>query len=190
MFDTGAYGRIRVWESKGRDSGARHVIGNGNMLMYCLGPNIESGYGCCYSSPPFFNMEILGDWRCAARRRRGTAVWDYEVTRDGQLCARFTDVMHPGKQLFIRRFETDEELTFRLKPEKQIEGIFRQSWLRRPEGAAPAAASDIKMLPKLRRMIRDKGIDIDDLIAFCGKDRVTEQDIADYEAARAGGRLG
>ena len=56
--------------------------------------------------------------------------------------------------------------------------------------AAPAAASDIKMLPKLRRMIRDKGIDIDDLIAFCGKDRVTEQDIADYEAARAGGRLG
>ena len=51
--------------------------------------------------------------------------------------------------------------------------------------AAQPAPSDIKMLPKLRRMIRDKGIDINELITFCGKTRITEQDISDYEAARA-----
>ena len=51
--------------------------------------------------------------------------------------------------------------------------------------AAPPSASNIKMAPKLRRMIQDKGIVINDLIAFCGKTRITEQDILDYVAGKA-----
>jgi len=61
-----------------------------------------------------------------------------------------------------------------------------------PEKAPPA---NIRMLPKLRKLIRDKGINLDALIDFCGKTKITEQDILDYESAQksapavsAGGR--
>ena len=42
----------------------------------------------------------------------------------------------------------------------------------------------VKMLPKLRKIIRDKGIDINALVKFCGKNRITEQDIYDYESSQ------
>ena len=47
-----------------------------------------------------------------------------------------------------------------------------------------ASESNIKMLPKLRKLIREKGIEIDALVKFCGKTRITEQDILDYESSK------
>ena len=47
------------------------------------------------------------------------------------------------------------------------------------------SSGGIKMMPKIRKMIRDKGIDMDDLIAFIQKDRITEQDVLRFESAGA-----
>ena len=45
------------------------------------------------------------------------------------------------------------------------------------------STTKVKMLPKLRKMIQHKGIDLEELIAYIGKDRVTEKDILDFERA-------
>ena len=128
----------RVWKSDS-DCGARHVIGNGTMLFYGIGPNIELAYGCCYSSPPFFQMDIIGDLSCVSRREVGTAIWEHKITHNGSCL--FTDVMHPERDLFIRRFNNTSNagISFRIKPKEQIKGIFRREWLKRSEGNLAAA---------------------------------------------------
>lgn len=83
------------------------------------------------------------------------------------------------------------EITERV--ERELTGDVAPS---RPDGeiipqAAEASGSagiepsvGVKMLPKLRKMIKEKGINLDELLAFTGKYRVTEKDILDFEAAR------
>lgn len=51
--------------------------------------------------------------------------------------------------------------------------------------SSEAKKKNIKMLPKLRKIIKSKDIDLDELLAFIGKDRVTEEDILAFEKSRS-----
>ncbi len=52
--------------------------------------------------------------------------------------------------------------------------------------AAPAKNVQGKMMPKIRKLIQQKGIDADELIRFCGERKVTEEEIAAFEQSKAG----
>jgi len=52
------------------------------------------------------------------------------------------------------------------------------------ESAEKTLSSKVKMLPKLRKMVRDKGIDVDELVAFVGDSRITEKDVLRFESSR------
>jgi len=50
--------------------------------------------------------------------------------------------------------------------------------------AAKTGGAGVRMLPKLRKMVREKGIDLEELLAFTGESRITEKDIMNFEASR------
>lgn len=52
--------------------------------------------------------------------------------------------------------------------------------------AAPAKNVQGKMMPKIRKLIQQKGIDADELIRFCADRKITEEEIAAFEQSKTG----
>lgn len=53
--------------------------------------------------------------------------------------------------------------------------------------AAPAKSVQGKMMPKIRKLIQQKGIDADELARFCGGRKITEEEIEAFEQSKQGG---
>lgn len=128
---------MRIWNSGGMDEGSRHVIGNGEMLVYGVGPNIEYLYGPPYSSPPFLGLVIETDddeIRSDSEREDGTAIWSHRIYGPkGVLAAHMTDYMLPARNVFIREIDACSELRFRIDP---APGIRRANGIRNDFGQA------------------------------------------------------
>ncbi|WP_123040410.1 hypothetical protein [Cohnella candidum] len=111
---------MRIWNNSGHDEGSRHAIGNGHMLVYGIGPNLEYVYGPPYSSPPFISMNIESagaELSCETERVTGSAVWKHRVRKsDRKQAAIITDYMLPDRNLFVRDIEAETGLRFRLEP--------------------------------------------------------------------------
>jgi hypothetical protein len=107
--------KTRIWSNKGEDEGSIHPIGNGNMLVYGQGPNIDRLFGPPYSSPSYLQM-FLSDTartlRVESKREKNTAIWHHKVYNEDRLIAQMVDYILPDKNVFFRDVEVKENLTF------------------------------------------------------------------------------
>ena len=108
---------IRCWKKNGEDDGSIHPIGNGEVLVYGLGPNILNFYGPPYSSASFFTLNFSedGDFKTESCREKGTAIWKHKLFRDDQKVGEFIDYILPDKNIFVRKFEVSCPVKFLLK---------------------------------------------------------------------------
>ncbi len=77
--------KIKIWQNNASgDDGAVHSIGNGEMLIYSVGPNIINFYGPPYSSASFLKMNVQDELHVKSESTRvfGTAVWKHEIFRE------------------------------------------------------------------------------------------------------------
>ncbi len=108
---------IRHWKKNEEDDGSIHPIGNGEVLVYGLGPNIVNFYGPPYSSASFFTLNLFeeGNIKTESCREKGTAIWKHELFCDGQKIGEFIDYILPDKNVFVRKFDVSRPMKFLLK---------------------------------------------------------------------------
>jgi len=109
--------KTRVWSNKGEDEGTIFPIGNGNMLVYEQGPNINRLFGPPYSAPSYLQMfvnEKERTLRVESKREKNTAIWHHNVYNGSKLIGQMTDYILPDKDVFFRDVDMKEELGFKV----------------------------------------------------------------------------
>lgn len=114
----------RTWSLKQTDSGSVHCYGNGNFMIYALGPNLSQIQGPPYTMPSFCSLSLAEendpDLFCESRREPGSNVWIHQMTGRGK--AVFTDCMMPEQNVFFREFSTSEPLYLKLGMAQEASG--------------------------------------------------------------------
>ncbi len=82
-------------------------------------------------------------------------------------------VGNPGEDISPLLEQMQGKKTEVEKPQQKATPIVRES----------TENSGVRMLPKLRKLIKDKGIDLDDLLKFAGDRKITEQIIDEFAAS-------
>lgn len=116
---------MRIWTNFLDDDGSVHVIGNGNMISYGVGPNILHIDGPPYSAPHFLSMNIScdgGKFISSSKRVDNTAIWKHEISIDGINAYEMTDYMLPAPNIFVRDFETNTEAKFNIQLSEFTQG--------------------------------------------------------------------
>ncbi|MHB1152771.1 MAG: hypothetical protein ACYCWE_18735 [Eubacteriales bacterium] len=101
-----------------------HTIGNGEMLIFASGPNITGVFGPPYTSLPFFSAVIDDSMRqITALTERDGGIWLHKLTcsptpiisyKQTASFIRFTDHVDRMHNVFVRRFNAIQTLTFKL----------------------------------------------------------------------------
>ena len=96
------------------DKGDVHSIGNGEMLIYHIGPDIINFYGPPYSSASFLRMNIGrgNNIKTVSERNYGTAIWTHKIFADGCQTGQITDYILPDRNIYIRKFKLDTPIKF------------------------------------------------------------------------------
>jgi len=91
------------------DKGDVHSIGNGELLIYHIGPDIINFYGPPYSSASFLRMNIErgNNIKTVSERNCGTAIWTHKIFVEGCLTGQITDYILPDRNIYIRKFKLD-----------------------------------------------------------------------------------
>ncbi len=127
----------RFWKNDGPDSADVHVMGNGRMLVYAVGPDLIDLLGPPYSSPRIFSLETRFDGSLTdeIRRRPGTAIWDHVVRRGGSLMMEFAECVDPANPVYLRRISCRRPgISFLLRPADgeplRPDAALRGTWIR------------------------------------------------------------
>jgi len=107
--------RTRIWSNKGEDDGTIVPIGNGNLLVYEHGPNLDHVFGPPYSAPSYLQMNIEENpdlIRVESKREKNAAIWHHQVFREGKLIGQLHDYMLAEKDVFFRDIDISENLNF------------------------------------------------------------------------------
>jgi len=89
-----------------------HAMGNGKVCAYALDANLTSVFGPTYSSPTLLTATLQEDLPADAEAVRQTGVWKTEL---GEGKAEFHDFVPPGRNIFVRQFETSVPLHYRVE---------------------------------------------------------------------------
>ena len=126
---------MRLWSNtQGGDDGSVHAIGNGEMLVYGKGPNILHIYGPPYSAPPPLDMYIKDappSVSVESSRERDTAIWTHDVFENGVKTITMKDYILPDRNVFVREFDSNGSLVFRIKPNPAINAFDMGSYFRK-----------------------------------------------------------
>lgn len=98
----------RIWK-KDDDNGAVHVLGNGRVCVYEIGPEILQAFGYPYSANTCFSLSS-GAQSCVSTRTPGTNTWHHTLNNG----AVFTDIADVSTFCFIRKITTEKPLTLTL----------------------------------------------------------------------------
>jgi len=103
----------KIWK-KNADDGSVHSIGNGEMLIYHIGPNIINYYGPPYSSASFLRMNIedAPNIKTVSERIYGTAIWTHKIFSKENQTGQITDYILPDRNIYIRKFKLDTPIKF------------------------------------------------------------------------------
>ncbi len=101
-----------------------HIIGNGEMFICASGPNITGVFGPPYTSLPFFSAVIDDSTRqITALTERDGGIWLHKFTcsptpvisyKQTASFIRFTDHVDKIRNVYVRRFNAIQTLTFKL----------------------------------------------------------------------------
>lgn len=106
---------MQYWNSRTKDDGAVHAIGNGKFIVYGQGPGFFKIAGPSYSSPDYGSAEIDGcgtELSAETERLPHTNTWRSTVRSKAGIMI-LTDAMDPVYNLFKRRVTS--EITCRMK---------------------------------------------------------------------------
>jgi hypothetical protein len=123
--------KTRVWSNKGEDDGAIFPIGNGNMLVYEQGPNIDHLFGPPYSAPSYLQMfvnEKERTIRVESKREKNTAIWHHNIYNGSNLIGQMTDYILPEKDVFFRDVDMKENLGFKVTVHSEINGYSMKNY--------------------------------------------------------------
>lgn len=99
---------IRFWSNRKADSGSVHCFGNGNFMIYALGPNLSQIQGPPYTMPSFCGLSLTGEdgpeLSCESVRESGANIWLHRISGEQQ--ATFMDYMLPDSNVFFRDFSS------------------------------------------------------------------------------------
>ncbi len=110
---------------------AVYMVGNGLMSAAYREGDLIQTFGPPYSSPSLFESEFLCDGleRDLPRHRKGSAVWDITLRKDGRPLAAVTDFAMAEEPCLVRHFETEGPLVMRLSPMKAVSaGFHYEEW--------------------------------------------------------------
>lgn len=117
---------MRTWSSTTSDlDGSVHVIGNGNMISYGVGPNILHMEGPPYSAPQFLSMHIdcnMGEILSTSEREHHTAMWTHRISIDSKTAFEINDYMLPFTNILVREFQTTTQAKFHIQLGEFTEG--------------------------------------------------------------------
>lgn len=115
---------MRIWSSSSDHDGSIHVIGNGNMIAYGIGPNILHLEGPPYSAPQFLSMNIdcnAGEILSSSEREDHTAIWKHRISIDNKNAFEINDYMLSSANILVREYHTIMQAKFYIQL-----GIFTQ----------------------------------------------------------------
>lgn len=106
---------MHYWNSKTKDDGATHAIGNGKFIIYGQGPDFFRITGPFYSSPDYGSAEFegCGEELIAETQRLTRANTWLSTVKSASGAMQITDAMDPFYNLFKRRISS--EITCRMK---------------------------------------------------------------------------
>ncbi len=79
-----------------------HCLGNGNYCAFGQGADIESIFGPGYSSPSYLTLIINEGDSTVSTRKKGTAIWQHSIYKDGEIMAQMTDFIDSESAVFAR----------------------------------------------------------------------------------------
>lgn len=103
---------------KKNDPRAIHAIGNGNFLVYGIGPDIINIFGPDYTSASFGTICCRQQDPFVTRRIAGTNRWQHTLQRNGAATV-LEDAMDPGQNLFVRKVRADFACDLKMIPNPQ-----------------------------------------------------------------------
>lgn len=115
--------KTRNWSNKGVDEGTIYPIGNGSMLVYEKGPNLDGVFGPPYSAPKYLQMSIDENVRILkveSKREKNTSIWHHSIYSGNKKIAQIVDYILPKQDLFFREVDATEEVTFKITVPSQI----------------------------------------------------------------------
>ena len=113
------------------DDGSIHSLGNGKMCIYEKGPDIVTAYTGPFSSPSFLTLEWLKDEQEDSRaiRKLGSAIWTHTILSGNTETGELLDFVDSETPCFVRRVQTKNRITFRIKLKKYVQVIDNSSRL-------------------------------------------------------------
>lgn len=105
-----------------------HYMGNGEMLVFALGPNLMAVNGPPYSSLPFISMAITNAAGLCCESNRKEGVWRHRLYRNGACFMELNDHMDRRHNVFVRRFTASASLVFSLIVPPHIRMIYLESY--------------------------------------------------------------
>lgn len=101
---------MRIWTNT-EPNGAIHAMGNGEMVVYAQGANLNNIYGPPYSAPNTLSLSTEGpdDLKDSAEREIGTSVWNHKTTAAGKSAVDYTEFVPAEMAAYIRLFECKSE---------------------------------------------------------------------------------
>ncbi len=104
--------------------GSIHVLGNGSMCIYELGPDIVTSYTGPYSTPSYFTLQCLSDQKnLFSVRKPGTAIWTHTFKNGNDKSAGLEDFVDAEIPCFVRHVQTPDRMIFRMTLEKYVQLI-------------------------------------------------------------------
>ena len=91
---------LREWKRE-TDNGAVHVMGNGRMAIYGIGPELIQIVGEPYSAESFGGLSIPSVKQCTSERLEGTAIWRHRLDNGSVM----TDLVDSASTCFVRQIE-------------------------------------------------------------------------------------
>lgn len=107
---------IRNWNRK-TDNGAVHVLGNGRMAVYEIGPELIQIVGAPYSADSFGSLSIPSVDSCSSERLPKTAIWRHTLDNGTVM----TDVVDSQLTGFVREIDAADDFTMVLKTSERFE---------------------------------------------------------------------
>ena len=151
---------MRCWSNRRADDGSVHAIGNGNMLLYGVGPNIMKILGPPYSAPEFLSMELdaMEEASCQSVRIPHTAIWEHKLNIQNTMNF-FTDYMFMDKNIFVREIKAASDINFTVHLGSDVKGAHQPRAFTKPNGDYCEAL--FLKLPKGSRFFMNDTINIE-----------------------------
>lgn len=92
-----------------------HAVGNGRIIGYCCGPDINELLSPCYSAPSVCSIKTTGVESFSSNRQPETDIY-HHISRSTELC----DVLLPDKPIFIRRIIGSASFTINIPDYNKI----------------------------------------------------------------------